>query len=294
MPLPGVRITAIIHKPVLCRLLLTGNVRTANLITKVVKKTGREPAENKDMSTPVLRDGFMPPQTVVRGIILTVNAVPLRHLQVVRLIIRSLVIRHAAHPVLILADIPATAVVMTTVHQGLLKTIQEQRHLIPNAEQPASAVRAVRPEQVHHITERFLQLPNAGLVTNAVIHVLPDQKAQVAEADMNLTVAVLPNAEAPVTPAANILTPTLARVDINLLHADQATQLPAPDLNLVLVAQLPVPAINAPKILAAAIITTIITPEILEAQERQLRQPQAAPTLVLTKDIYLLILVEVM
>ena len=121
----------------------------------------------------------------------------------------------------------------------------------------AAAMIIVRPEQVHHITERFLQLPNAGLVIDAVIHVLPDQKAQVAEADMNLTVAVLPNAEAPVTPAANILTPTLARVDINLLHADQATQLPAPDQNLVLAVQLPVLATNAPKIPIPVIITTI-------------------------------------
>ena len=88
MPLPGVRITAIIRRPVLCRPLLTTNVRTANLIIKVVKKTGREPAANKDMSTPVLRDGFMPPQTVVRGIILMVNAVLLRRRQVVRLIIK--------------------------------------------------------------------------------------------------------------------------------------------------------------------------------------------------------------
>ena len=153
--------------------------------------------------------------------------------------------------------IPVIAVVMITVRPEPLKIIPVPYLLIPNAEQPASAVRAVRPEQVHHITERFLQLPNAGLVTNAVIHVLPDQKAQVAEADMNLTAAVLPNAEAPVTPAANILTPTLARVDINLLHADQATQLPAPDQNLVLAVQLPVLATNAPKIPIPVIITTI-------------------------------------
>ena len=86
MPLLGVRITAIIRRPVLCRLLLTTNVQTANLITKVVKKTGREPVVNKAMLIPVLRDGFMPHQIVVRGIILTVNAVLLRRRQVVRLI----------------------------------------------------------------------------------------------------------------------------------------------------------------------------------------------------------------
>ena len=74
------------------------NVRTANLITKVVKKTGREPVVNKVMSTPVLRDGFMPPQTAVRGIILTANAVPLLLLPVVRPIIKSPVIRPADRP----------------------------------------------------------------------------------------------------------------------------------------------------------------------------------------------------
>ena len=64
------------------------NVQTANLIIKVVKKTGRELVVNKDMSILVLRGGFMPPQTVVRGIVLTVNAVPLLLLPVVRRIIK--------------------------------------------------------------------------------------------------------------------------------------------------------------------------------------------------------------
>ena len=88
MPLPGVRITGIIHKPVLCRPLLTTNVRTVNLITRVVKKTGRELAVNKDMSTLVLLDGCINRQTAVRGIVLTANAVLLRRRQVVRLIIK--------------------------------------------------------------------------------------------------------------------------------------------------------------------------------------------------------------
>ena len=88
MPLPGVRITGIILRPVLCRLLLTGNVRTVNLITRVVKKIGREPAVNKAMSTLVLRDGCINRQTVVRGIALTANVVQLRRRQVVRLIIK--------------------------------------------------------------------------------------------------------------------------------------------------------------------------------------------------------------
>ena len=88
MPLPGVRITGIIHKPVLCRPLLTTNVRTANLITRDVKKTGRELVVNKDMSTLVLRDACINRRTVVRGIVLMVNAVLLLRLPDVRRIIK--------------------------------------------------------------------------------------------------------------------------------------------------------------------------------------------------------------
>ena len=51
------------------------------------------------MSTLVLRDGFMQRQTVVRGIVLTVNAVPLRRRQVVRPVTKSPVIRPAVRPV---------------------------------------------------------------------------------------------------------------------------------------------------------------------------------------------------
>ena len=121
-----------------------------------------------------------------------------------------------------------------------------------------------------HITEHFLRLPNVGLVTDAVIHVLPDQKALVAEADMNLTVAVRLNAEAPVTPAASIPTPTPARAGISPVLADQVTQLPAQDLDLVLAVQLPVPAINVLKILIPAVEITII-PEIPGRQLRLIR-----------------------
>ena len=174
----------------------------------------------------------------------------------------------ADHPERIHAVIPVTDVVMILVRLVLLKTIQEQRRLIPNAVQPANAVKGVRPEQAHHITEHFLRLPNVGLVTNAAIPAVPVLQVQAAEVDMNLTAAVRLNAEAPVTPAANILTPTLARVDINLLHADQATQLPAPDQNLVLAVQLPVLVINARKILpATAIMITTITTPVAEIPE---------------------------
>ena len=155
------------------------NVRTANLITKVVKKTGRELVVNKAMSILVLRGGFMPPLTVVRGIILMVNAAPLLLLPVVRPIIRLPAIRHADHPVLILADILVTVAVMTPVRPGLLKTIPALYQLTPNAVRPANAVKTV--------------LPAAGLI--------PDLTSD------------LPNAEAAMlvpTPVAQVRSPYLA------------------------------------------------------------------------------------
>ena len=76
--LNGVPIMVIILKLVPCRPLLTGNVRTANLITNNVKKTGRTLVRKPDMSIPVLPDGFMSLQTAVRGILLMASAVPLR------------------------------------------------------------------------------------------------------------------------------------------------------------------------------------------------------------------------
>ena len=209
-------------------------------------------------------------------------------------------------PVLIPAVIPVTAVVMIPVRQVLLKTIQEQRRLIPNAVQPANAVKGVRPEQAHHITEHFLRLPNVGLVTNAAIPAVPVLQVQAAEVDMNLTAAVLPNAEVLAIPAASIPTLIPARAGISPVPVDQVTQLPAQDLDLVLAVQLPVLVINARKILPATImITTITTPvaEIPEItiitiitpiQEQPRRQPQAAQILVQAKDICLPNPVEIM
>ena len=76
----GVPITAIKHNPVLCRLLLMINARTESLITKAVKKTGREPVVKPDMLTLVLPDGYMPLQTDALMTNHSVNAVAL-HLQ---------------------------------------------------------------------------------------------------------------------------------------------------------------------------------------------------------------------
>ena len=162
MPLNGVKTTVIIHRPVLCRLLLTGNVRTANLIIKVVKKTGREPAVNKVMSTLVLRDGCINRQTVVRGIALTANAVPLLLLPVVRPIIRLPVTRHADLPERIPAVIPVTDVVMIPVRQGHQKTITDLMLLLPNA--------------VPDVTDVKTVLPAAGLIP-VLMSVLPNVEA---------------------------------------------------------------------------------------------------------------------
>ena len=85
--LNGVPTTDITPRPVLCRPLLTDNVRTASLITNNVKKTGRAPAVKPDMSTPVLRGGCMLLQTVVLMINLTASAVRLRLRPVVHPII---------------------------------------------------------------------------------------------------------------------------------------------------------------------------------------------------------------
>ena len=171
MPLNGVKTTGIIHRPVLCRLLLTGNVRTANLIIKVVKKTGREPAVNKAMSTLVLRDGCINRQTVVRGIVLTVNAVPLRRRQVVRQITRSLAILPVDHREPIPADILVIAVVMMNVRPALLKTIPDHTQQQPNAVQDVTAVKLVHPVQALLIPDLMPERPNVT-ADRAVINVM--------------------------------------------------------------------------------------------------------------------------
>ena len=163
--------------------------------------------------------------------------------------------------------IPVIAVVMITVRPEPLKIIPVPYLLIPNAVRLVKNAKAVRPEQVHHITERFLRPPNAALVTNAAIPAVPAQQAQAVAPDMKPTMSDRPNAEAPVTPAASILTLTPARAVINPALADQVTQLPAQDLNLVLVGQLPVPAINVPKILIPVIITTILKHQTLAIKD---------------------------
>ena len=82
--LNGVLIMVITLRPALCRPLLTDSVRTASLIINNVKKTGRALVGKPDMSTHVLRGGYMLRQTAVLMTSLTANAVPLRPRPVVR------------------------------------------------------------------------------------------------------------------------------------------------------------------------------------------------------------------
>ena len=148
------------------------NVRTENLIIKDVKKTGREPVVRAAMSTPVLRDGFMQHQTVVRGIILTANAVPLLLRPDVRPIIRSPVTRHADHQERIPVAIPVIAVVMTTAHPGLLKTIPVLMLLQLNVDQDVTDVKTVLQAALL-IQVLMSDLPNAALAMPATTHVNP-------------------------------------------------------------------------------------------------------------------------
>ena len=76
--LNGVLITGIILKLVPCRPLLTGSVRTASLITKDVKKTGRALVGKPDMSILVLRGGCIKDPNSVSGILLMALVLPLR------------------------------------------------------------------------------------------------------------------------------------------------------------------------------------------------------------------------
>ena len=144
----------------------------ANLITRDVKKTGRELVVRAAMSTPALRGGFMQRQTAVRGIILTANAVPLLRPPVVRPIIRSPVTRHAAHPERIPAAIPVIVAAMTTARQGLLKTIPVLMLLQPNAGQDVTDVKIVL-QAVPLIQVLMSDLPNAALAMPATTHVNP-------------------------------------------------------------------------------------------------------------------------
>ena len=126
---------------------------------------------NKDMSTLVLRDGFMQRQTAVRGIILMVRVVLLHRRQAVRPITKSPVILPAVHPEPIPAVILVTAAVMTTVRPVLLKIIPVLMLLQLNAGQDVTDVKLVHPVQALLIPDLMPEQPNVT-ADKAVINVM--------------------------------------------------------------------------------------------------------------------------
>ena len=161
MPKHGAKTTDTTRLLVLCPLTLMKNVLMIILFIKNVKKIREEPAVNKGMLIPVLRDGYMRLQTAARGILLTVNAVPHRPLPDVRLTTALTV--PVRPPVPMPAVTPVINVVMTIVRPEHLKTIPVPYLLIPNAEPPVSVVKIVLPA-VRLIPVLMSDLPNAGLV----------------------------------------------------------------------------------------------------------------------------------
>ena len=199
MPPSGVRITDIILRPVPCRPLLTANARTDSLIISNVLKTDRELVVNKDMSTLVLRDAFMPIPTVARGIHLMVNAVPHLPLPDVRLTTALTV--PVLPPVPMPVVTPVTVVVPIPV-LPVLKTIPAPWPDIPNAVRLVTDVKIVLPA-VRLIPVLMSDLQNAGLVM-----LVPTPAGQVLNPSLALQPKtrfgfLLPNA-APVVMNANI------------------------------------------------------------------------------------------
>ena len=162
MPRPGVKIMDIIPSPVLFLNILTDNVRTDSLIINNVKKTARGLVVNKGMSILVPRDGFMPHPTVARGILLTVNAVPLLPLPVVRLTTALTVMPRAVRPAWITAVIPVTVVVPIHALPDP-RTIPAPWPDIPNAARLVTDVKTVLREKLI-IPALMSALPNAVLV----------------------------------------------------------------------------------------------------------------------------------
>ena len=134
------------------------NVRTDSLIIKDVKKTDREPAVNRAMSTPVRRDGFMQPQTGVLMILLTVNAAPHPPLPDVRPITASTV--PVPHPALTPAVTPVINAAMIPVQAELLKTTPALMFPQQNAVLDVIVVKTVLPA-AHLIPGLMSGLPSA-------------------------------------------------------------------------------------------------------------------------------------
>ena len=239
----------IIPKPVLCPLLLTDNVRTESLITNNAKRTDRGLVANQVSSTHVLREGCMPPQTVVLMINLTANAVQLRPLPDARPIIPLTVTLPVALPVPTLAVILVIAVVPTNAH-AVPRTIQALKPEQLNADQSVVTAIHLAPVEAHLIpVPLFLTMNAAAHVVLVLLLVLPEHHRQIPEA---AAVRQQMNAELKlVIILINLvtLTPILVRVGILLLVL---TDIPIRPPKPVLAAQLPVLVINVTPPLPAA------------------------------------------
>ena len=123
------------------------NVRTDSLIIKDVRKTGREPAVNRVMSTPVRRDGFMLLPDAAPGIILTEPAVRPLPLPDVRPITASTAMPPAGLQALTSAVTPVTVVVPMSALPGP-RTIPALMPLLPNAAQPVITAKTALPAKL--------------------------------------------------------------------------------------------------------------------------------------------------
>ena len=178
------------------------NVRTDSLIIKDVRKTGREPAVNRVMSTPVRRDGFTLLPDAALGIILTEPAVRPLPLPDVRPITASTAMPPAGLQALTSVVIPVIVVVPIPV-LPVPKTIPVLWPDTPNAARLVTDVKTALPA-VRLIPVLMSGLPNAGLVM-----LVPTPAGRVLNPSLVLRPKtrfgfLLPNA-APVVMNANII-----------------------------------------------------------------------------------------
>ena len=198
------------------------NVRTKSLITKAVKKTGREPVVKPDMLTLVLRGGCMPLQIGVLMINLMASAVALRLQPDARPITKLLVILPAALPVPILAVTPVIAAVMILV-LAAQRTIPVLMPVQPNADRLVVTVKTVLQEVVLTPVHTPVLLSAEAVIT-APIPVVPVRSLYLVLGMKTEYAFLPPNVEQAVTNADIILTVPLL---LNLVLTDVPLIIPA-------------------------------------------------------------------
>ena len=221
MPKHGARTTDTILRPVLCRLTLMKNVLMIILFIKNVKKIRAELVVRPVMSIPVLPDAFMPIPTAALGILLTVNAAPLRPLPVVRPIMKLVV--PVLPPVPMPAGTPVINVAMIPARPGLLKTTPELIHRQLNAAHPVIVVKIALPAALL-IPENMSVLPNAALAMPVTIPAKQVLLPLTVHQPRTEQKSRQPNAEPPVIPAKII---PIARLKTNPAFTDVLLTTPA-------------------------------------------------------------------